>query len=376
MSQTNEETYGLSARSTVESIPAPELAYRPARPDRLDHGIGLVGCGGITQHHLTAYRNAGFRVVAFCDRERSRAEKMRDAFFPEAVICENHSELLAREDVNVVDIATHPHQRVEIIEAALESHKHVLSQKPFVLDLDVGERLIALAESRATLLAVNQNGRWAPHFSWMRAAVRAGCVGEVTSVNFQLNWDHGWIAGTEFEKMHHILLYDFALHWFDMAAQLLDGHEVRRVTSCVTRVAGQKIAPPLLAGALIEYEDAVASLAFNGASLFGAGDRTLVTGTLGTLESRGPDLNCQALTLSRAEGVSYPKLEGAWFPDGFQGAMAELLCAIEQGRQPANSAQDNLRTLKLVFAAIRSANTNASVVPGTARKLDVETIIP
>ena len=32
-----------------------------------------------------------------------------------------------------------------------------------------------------------------------------------------LNWDHTWIKGTPFEQIHHVVLYDFAIHWFDLA---------------------------------------------------------------------------------------------------------------------------------------------------------------
>lgn len=48
-------------------------------------------------------------------------------------------------------------------------------------------------------------------------------------------------------------------------------------------------------------------------------------------------------------------LERQWFHDGFAGAMGELLCAIEEGRAPENSARANLRSLQLCFAAIASA---------------------
>ncbi len=57
-------------------------------------------------------------------------------------------------------------------------------------DLDVGERLVALAAEHDVKLAVNQNGRWAPPFSYLTAAVRSGLIGEVASVDFTLQCDH------------------------------------------------------------------------------------------------------------------------------------------------------------------------------------------
>jgi hypothetical protein len=44
--------------------------------------------------------------------------------------------------------------------------------------------------------------------------------------------------------------------------------------------------------------------------------------------------------------------------------MAELLCAIEEGRAPTTNARDNLDSLALCFAAIASAESGRSVAPG------------
>ena len=68
-------------------------------------------------------------------------------------------------------------------------------------------------------------------------------------------------------------------------------------------------------------------------------------------------------------GVSKPKIKGAWFPDGFHGTMGELLCAIEENREPTNSARNNLASLALCFAAVASAECGQPVVPGTVRRL-------
>ena len=48
------------------------------------------------------------------------------------------------------------------------------------------------------------------------------------------------------------------------------------------------------------------------------------------------------LTTRAGNGAS-PALKGDWFPDGFHGTMGELLCAIEEDREPINSARENLQ---------------------------------
>ena len=75
------------------------------------------------------------------------------------------------------------------------------------------------------------------------------------------------------------------------------------------------------------------------------------------------------MTLAGKQGDIIPRLEGSWFPDGFHGSMGELLCAIEEGREPRNSARDNLHSLALCYAAIASAGEGVAKTPGTVRRL-------
>src|SRR5690606_10122984 len=107
--------------------------------------------------------------------------------------------------------------------------KHVLSQKPFVVDLNEGARLADFADAQGIKIAVNQNGRWAPHFAYMREAIRAGIIGSVNTAVFTLNWDHNWVVNTPFNNVRHLMLYDFAIHWFDMAAAFFAGRPPRTV---------------------------------------------------------------------------------------------------------------------------------------------------
>ena len=364
-----EDDYRLSGTALSERLAAPDLPYRPRDPVGYRPAIGMIACGGITQAHCKAYSKAGYNVVALCDLIEARAANRQTEYFPEAAVTTDYREILARPDIEVVDIATHPRERLPLIEAALRAGKHVLSQKPFVLDLDRGERLVRLAEERGVKLAVNQNGRWAPHFSYIRHAVKAGLIGDLIGVHMGVHWDHSWTKGTPFEKIHDLVLYDFAIHWFDMLSHLLGDRTVYRVTASRSRAIGQPIAPPLLAQVMVEFEGGQASLVFDAFIKHGSQDRTFVGGSIGTLSSIGPNLSTQTVTLTTAAGAATPELEGSWFPDGFHGTMGELLCAIAEKREPVNSARENLRSVALCFAAIASASDGEPRVPGQVRRL-------
>lgn len=359
----------MAAAAKPKRVKAPDLPYRPRDPKKYAPAIGLIGCGGITRSHLRAYKEAGYRVVALCDLDEGRAKERQKEFFPKARIYTDHRELLKNGEIEVVDIATHPSVRAGQIEDALNARKHVLSQKPFVVDLDYGERMVELASRKGVKLAVNQNGRWSPNWSYMREAVRAGTIGELFGAHLSVHWDHDYIHKLPFNEIKHAILYDFAIHWFDILACFMGERKAVRVFASVSHAKGQKSKPPMLGQALVEYEGAQSSLVFDAFIHTGPEARTFLAGSKGSVSSIGPDLNTQAVTLRTEAGHATPKLKGSWFPDGFHGTMGELLCAIEEKREPYNSGANNLKSLALCFAAVASAEMHEPQQPGRVRKL-------
>ena len=353
----------------------PEVEYYPPEPSK-KRSIGLIGCGDVTSAHLTAYKQEGYNVVAFCDVDLERARTQRDTFYPDAAVFEDHTELLGRDDVAVVDIATPPGPRADLNEDAIRSGTHVLSQKPFVLDVERGRELATLADEYDVRLAVNQNGRWAPHWSYLRGAVDAGLLGDMTGLHLSVHWNHDIP-----ERDRHHLLFDFGIHWFDLVATLFDD-DPRRViaTNAPTpsRTEGNKQSQ-----VLIEFPHAQASIVFDANTHHGISSRTYAVGTKGSLEARGPAApwsdetpgekrwpwDDQQIELFTAGGSVMPDLRGSWNPQGWMGAMGELQSAVEDGRQPDNSGHDNLASLKLCFAAVESADSGEPVTVGEVTEL-------
>lgn len=342
------------------------LDYRPSRPANPHRAIGMIGCGGIARVAARAYQAAGFNVVGVCDLNRDAAQRMRDEFFPDAAVFDDHHALLAVPRLEVVDIATHTAVRPPLVRDALLAGKHVQSQKPFVEDLAVGDELVALADERGVRLAVNQNGRWSPHFGYLLAASRAGLLGEVFAADFAVTWDHDRpMVGTPFALMDDVILLDFGIHWFDVVSTLFEGRQARSVYGLATRTTSQETGVPTLASAVIDFGDAQATLLFRASTRVGEEGRYRVDGSRASLRSAGPSLGGPDLVVSTEEGDLAVQLEGAWMPDGLAGTMGELLTALDEDREPTTSARVVLQGLRLCFAAVQSALRGAPVDPAT-----------
>ena len=355
-SKISQDTYALKSSSS-KVIKAPDFNYKPPITKSYNPYIAIVGTGGITSTHLAAYKKAKYKIEILYNRTLSKAKKLRDIYFPKAKITNNFNDILNNKKIEILDITLHPEEREEFIKKGILAGKHILSQKPFVNNLKVGKKLVKLAKKNNVKIAINQNGRWAPHFAYIREAVKNNLIGDVISCHTSIQWNHSWIKNTEFENNYDLILYDFGIHWFDFLTSIL-GNRIINVFASQNKAITQTVKPPLLSQCLVQLNQGQASLIFDGFTNFGTQDRTIITGTKGTIISVGPDLGKQKIEIYTRKGKSSPKLKGSWFNDGFHGAMGELLSSIEEKRNPLNNAEDNLLSLKLTFAALESSKLN------------------
>jgi predicted dehydrogenase len=342
------------------------LDYRPAFPRDYRPGLGLVGCGDIARSwHLPTYAQYGVRVVGVYDPVPEATDGVRDRFpFVERVFS-TLDELLGDDEVEIVDVATRPDVRPELIRRALDAGKHVLAQKPLALDLPAARRLVDEAEERGLRLAVNQNGRWSPAWRIATLLIDEGAVGEVLAVTHFHDRPLPPLVGTHFDELEHFVIYDYFVHWIDICRCWLDGRDVEAVRALDYRTPDQPATAksPWAAWVEIHYTDGASALVRNVGEA-----RTQrpscpfwVHGIEGTI--RGSVLlGSDFVELERNGVTSSYALKGAWYPDGFAGALAELVTSIAQNREPFNSAQNNLLSLQMTLAACRSAEEGGRAV--------------
>lgn len=123
--------------------------------------LGIVGCGGICRgSHVPVYQNEKrVEVVAVCDLLPERTAAIR-AFFPAATAYADYRDLLARPEIDAIDICTPNDLHSEVAIAAFQAGKHVICEKPDAVDPDKAQAMKAASEAAGRCLMVMRNNRF------------------------------------------------------------------------------------------------------------------------------------------------------------------------------------------------------------------------
>ncbi len=334
-----------------------KLDYGVRLPAKIDYGIGIIGCGGIVNHaHLPAYQKFGFRVVACCDIREEAAKQTAQRFGINEWFTD-YRELLELTEVEIVDIAIHQKGRVEIVQAAAQAGKHILIQKPFAHKMEDALAMVEVCEKIGVKLMVNQQARYAPSHRFAKLLIENGWLGEVYHLTHHVrgNQDSGWPAETP-----NFLIIDHGIHYIDLM-RYWTGREPKKVFASTVSMPGQRAISPMVYSINLEFEEhCMANLWFN--DVVQGKDshyEFTIDGTNGTV--RG---NATQLTLSLKDApvpTMRMDLKGTWFPDAFAATMAELMRAIQENDEPAISGRDNLKTLLIALAAVKSSERHQPV---------------
>lgn len=140
--------------------------------------VGIVGTGFIGPAHIEALRRIGIEVAGLVGSslERSTA-KASELGISKAY--ESFEAMIADPQISVVHITSPNHLHYPQAKAALEAGKHVVCEKPLAITPQQSAELVALANARQLVNAVNFNIRFYPIVQHARAMVRSGEIGDV-----------------------------------------------------------------------------------------------------------------------------------------------------------------------------------------------------
>ena len=141
-------------------------------------GFGLIGAGivGGAWHAHVYHHMPRAELVAICDLNLARAQEVADRYGVKHVTSD-YRDLLARQDIAAVSIATPDFAHREIAVAAAQAGKHILVEKPLATTVADAEAILQAVEAAGVKLMVDYHNRANPAFTAARQAVDAGELG-------------------------------------------------------------------------------------------------------------------------------------------------------------------------------------------------------
>ncbi len=163
---------------------APELFFskQPVRQEPLR--LAILGTGNISKAHIAALQSLPeARIVAGCDIRPERLEWFRQQpGCQDARIYADYREMLAKEELDVVDVCTPNNVHAPAAIASLKAGCHVMVEKPMAMDPGECEKMLLAARKAGKLLAVGFQIRYTPTVQMCRRALEAGLLGDILYV--------------------------------------------------------------------------------------------------------------------------------------------------------------------------------------------------
>jgi predicted dehydrogenase len=219
--------------------------------------FAIIGCGGITlQNHLPGLALCrDVQVTALCDADPGTLERARQQTGV-SVVSTRFEDIVARDDVQAVIIATPNFLHKPIALAAIAAGKHVLCEKPLALNADDAQAMAAAADGAGVRHMTAFTYRFVPAMRYLKHLVQTGDLGQpfhYRSCRLQ-DWGDRYLGWRQVKKLAGTgELGDMLSHRIDFAHHL--------VGPMARLVANVKTLTPVRGGQPNDTDDWVAVLA-------------------------------------------------------------------------------------------------------------------
>jgi predicted dehydrogenase len=352
-----------------------DLNINPEMPKRKDFRIGCIGAGAIVRGcHQVAYRDAGFNPYAITSLDRAGSEAVAKEFCIPHVY-DTWQELIRDQEIEILDIAVPPDNQLEIVtEVVKQKHiKGILCQKPLAMNLPEAVQIVKKCEDTGIKLGVNSNMRYDQSIRALKTLLNEKLLGDIVLATIDMRAIPHW---QEFlKKYDHIEILNMGIHHIDAFRYLFGNPEkITAVTRHDPRTNFNHIDG--ISQYTFQYKNELMATSLDDVWAWqGEGTEKdiyikwrvegidgLAQGTIGwpSFPERTPSTIKFTCKKYPNQWIA-PKWDRVWFPDAFQGTMAQLLCAVEKDRQPEISGRDNLYTMATIDACYLSIKEERTV---------------
>lgn len=338
------------------------------------HGFGIVGCGVIAATHAEAIGAVGgARLVAVTDEDAGRA-----AAFARSRGCAAEPDLAAlvsREDIEVICVCVPSGLHAEVGVEAAAAGKHLVIEKPMDVSLEAADRLIAAARGAGVRMTVISQHRFDPGPAELRRLLDGRALGRLVLGEAATKWhrtqeyyDSAAWRGTW--ALDGGSLLNQGIHYADLLRWCMG--PVAEVTAKFGTRAHCVETEDIATAVLTFASGALGTIVTTTAAFPGSAQRLEITGTQGTVVIEDGQITRRALAAEGPESAgnagdaaAEPAAAadaaaiGAW---AHAAQVADLLMAIEEGREPSVTGQDGRAALELACAVYESAREGRTVV--------------
>lgn len=337
----------------------------------------IAGCGSISRTWLDAIRLIpDLEMVGFVDINAEAAASRRAQYGGRsAQFSDDLSQTLEETRPDIVFDCTVPQAHFSVTMAALQHGCHVLGEKPLADTMAGARAMVQAAQDAGKIYAVMQNRRYDPNIRRLCAFLTSGAIGRVTTINcdFMIGAHFGGFR----DLMRHVLLLDMAIHTFDAARLIagsapgIHGGDPVAVYCKEWNPAGSWYAHDASAIAIFDMTGGLV-YTYRG-SWCAEGLNTAwesnwhIIGTDGSARWDGQaSIEVEVVVhrgsfISKTRAVDPPPYDGVGRVGGHAGCIQEFVECVRSSELPETVCTDNIRSLAMVFGAIKSAEHGKSV---------------
>lgn len=335
------------------------------------YNVAVIGVGIGRSHIVEGYvPNADkYKVLALCDLNVERMTPIADEFGVERRVT-RFEDVLAMDDIDIIDVCTPPGLHYPMVTAALKAGKHVICEKPLVGSLAQVDEIIALEQlSKGLLMPVFQY-RFGDGIEQAKAIIDAGIAGKPFMGTVETLWrrDAPYYAvpwrGKWATELGGVLM-GHAIHPHDLFTYLMG--DIERVFGRVATRVNPIEVEDTISASLVMKSGALASLT---ATLGSADDMTRIRLAFENVSFESDhaaynpgDKLWKIMPRNPETAARIDALLKDWkhVPSRFETQMARFHDALTGAGPLPVSSRDSRRSLELVTAFYHSSTTHEDV---------------
>ncbi len=143
--------------------------------------VGLIGCGQISGAHCSGFEKASnIELVVVTDTDETAAKELGEKY--DVPYTTSLDEVLSRDDIDIISIATPHYLHAPMAIAAAEAGKHVMVEKPMCTTMEDADRIIAACEDNGVKMTMWFVSRYSGTAHKTKELLRQGVIGRIMYV--------------------------------------------------------------------------------------------------------------------------------------------------------------------------------------------------